>query len=155
MGADRAVPYTSEDETSTKRSTGVARIASSRICVPSTFVVTNSDAPSRIDFSTWDSAAAFTITSTPSTSSRTSSASRMSPRMAEHVGEVLEVACVGQRVEGHDLVRRLGEQVANEPRRDEAGAAGYEHTLHPSSSATAYNGIPSTSRWILARYSPI
>ena len=47
-----------------KRSTGVRRIASSRICVPSTFVVTNSDAPSSIDFSTCDSAAAFTITST-------------------------------------------------------------------------------------------
>src|SRR5215207_4821024 len=62
-----------------KRSTGASRIASSRICVPSTFVVTNSRAPSAIDFSTCDSAAAFTITSTPSTTSRTSSSSRMSP----------------------------------------------------------------------------
>src|SRR5215213_3114471 len=62
-----------------KRSTGASRIASRRICVPSTFVVTNSRAPSAIDFSTCDSAAAFTITSTPSTTSRTSSPSRMSP----------------------------------------------------------------------------
>ena len=62
-----------------KRSTGVRRIASSRIWVPSTFVVTNSEAPSSIDFSTCDSAAALTITSTPSTSSATSAASRMSP----------------------------------------------------------------------------
>jgi hypothetical protein len=50
-----------------------------RICVPSTFVVTNSRAPSSIDFSTCDSAAALTITSTSATTSRTSSASRMSP----------------------------------------------------------------------------
>ena len=62
-----------------KRSTGVSRIASSRICVPSTFVVTNSDAPSSIDFSTCDSAAALTITSTSETRLRTSSRSRMSP----------------------------------------------------------------------------
>jgi hypothetical protein len=61
------------------RSTGASRTASSRICVPSTFVVTNSRAPSAIDFSTCDSAAAFTITSTSATTSRTSSASRMSP----------------------------------------------------------------------------
>ena len=62
-----------------KRSTGASRMASSRICVPSTFVVTNSRAPSSIDFSTCDSAAALTITSTSATTSRTSSASRMSP----------------------------------------------------------------------------
>ncbi len=62
-----------------KRSTGVSRTASSRICVPSTFVVTNSDAPSSIDFSTCDSAAALTITSTSATTWRTSSLSRMSP----------------------------------------------------------------------------
>ncbi len=67
------------DETRRKRSTGVRRIASSRICVPSTFVVTNSEAPSSIDFSTCDSAAAFTITSTSATTSSTSFASRMSP----------------------------------------------------------------------------
>src|SRR5215216_4873968 len=79
IGARSAVPYTSLEEMRMKRSTGVARIASSRICVPSTFVVTNSDAPSAIDFSTWDSAAAFTITSTSATTWRTSSASRMSP----------------------------------------------------------------------------
>ena len=62
-----------------KRSTGVRLIASRRICVPSTFVVTNSEAPSSIDFSTCDSAAAFTITSTSETISPTSSGSRMSP----------------------------------------------------------------------------
>src|SRR6266508_1574582 len=79
MGAYSAVPYTSLDEKRMKRSTGASRIASSRICVPSTFVVTNSRAPSEIDFSTCDSAAALTITSTSDTTSRTSSASRMSP----------------------------------------------------------------------------
>ena len=47
--------------------------------MPSTFVVTNSDAPDSIDFSTWDSAAAFTITSTSATTWRTRSGSRMSP----------------------------------------------------------------------------
>ena len=47
--------------------------------MPSTFVVTNSRAPSTIDFSTWDSAAAFTITSTSPTISPTSARSRMSP----------------------------------------------------------------------------
>ena len=61
------------------RSTGASRMASSRIWVPSTFVVTNSRAPSAIDFSTCDSAAAFTITSTSATTRRTSSLSRMSP----------------------------------------------------------------------------
>src|SRR5437762_1856276 len=45
-----------------KRSTGLRRIASSSTCVPSTFVVTNSEPPCSIDFSTCDSAAAFTIT---------------------------------------------------------------------------------------------
>src|SRR5207253_2158183 len=45
-----------------KRSTGASRTASSRICVPSTFVVTNSRPPSSIDFSTCDSAAAVTRT---------------------------------------------------------------------------------------------
>src|SRR5207247_2121290 len=68
------------------RSTEASRIASSRICVPSTFVVTNSDAPSSIDFSTWDSAAALTITSTSLTTSRTSSRSRMSPWTNESRG---------------------------------------------------------------------
>ena len=115
-----------------KRSTGVRRIASSRICVPSTFVVTNSDAPSSIDFSTCDSAAALTITSTPSTSSATSAASRMSPwtndeaLVAHHVGEVLEVARVRQRVERDHLVPRVRQQVADHVRGDEAGAAGDE-----------------------------
>ena len=75
-----------------KRSTGVSRIASSRICVPSTFVVTNSEAPCSIDFSTCDSAAALTITSTPSTSSRTSPASRMSPCTNESRGWLITSA---------------------------------------------------------------
>src|SRR2546423_8904020 len=79
MGARSAVPYTSLEEIRMKRSTGVSRTASRRICVPSTFVVTNSEAPSAIDFSTCDSAAAFTITSTSDTTSWTSSASRTSP----------------------------------------------------------------------------
>ena len=79
IGAASAVPYTSLDEIRMKRSTGSSRTASSSTRVPSTFVATNSDAPSAIDFSTCDSAAALTITSTPATTSRTSASSRMSP----------------------------------------------------------------------------
>ena len=63
------------------RSTGCLRIASSSTCVPTTFVVTNSAPPSAIDFDTCDSAAAFTITSTPSSAAVTSARSRMSPWM--------------------------------------------------------------------------
>ena len=80
IGSVSAVPYTSLEEIKMKRSTGRARIASSRIRVPSTFVSTNSRPPSAIDFATCDSAAAFTITSTSATTSATRSASQMSPR---------------------------------------------------------------------------
>src|SRR6476619_1663932 len=66
IGSDSAVPYTSEEEIRMNRSTGCSRIASKSTCVPTTLVVTNSTAPSSIDFDTWDSAAALTITSTPS-----------------------------------------------------------------------------------------
>src|SRR5437588_776621 len=58
MGAASAVPYTSLEEMRMKRSTGRSRIASRRICVPATFVVTNSEPPSAIDFSTCDLGAA-------------------------------------------------------------------------------------------------
>ena len=78
--------------------------------MPSTLVVTNSEAPSSIDFSTCDSAAALTITSTPSTSSATSvcvadvAVHEREPLVAHHVGEVLQVAGVGERVERDHLV---------------------------------------------------
>ena len=50
---------------------------------------------------------------------------------------------------------RVREQVADEVRRDEAGAAGDEDALRQSSSSSiVYSGLPSTSRWILPRYSP-
>ena len=104
--------------------------------MPSTFVVTNSDAPSSIDFSTCDSAAALTITSTSATTSRTSSAvadvavDEREPLVRHHVGEVLEVPRVRERVERDDLVRRRLEQVADEVRGDEPRAAGDEHALH-------------------------
>ena len=119
-------------------------------------------APSSIDFSTCDSAAALTITSTSATTSRTSSASRMSPCTNEsrswrhHVGEVLDVARVRERVERDDLVRRVRQQVADEVRRDEAGAAGDEDALCLTRAppSIVYSGRPSTSRWILPRYSP-
>ena len=56
------------------------------------------------------------------------------PLVRHHVGEVLEVARVRQRVERDDLVRRRREQMADDVRRDEAGAAGDENALaHPSS----------------------
>ena len=118
-----------------KRSTGASRIASSRICVPSTFVRTNSEPPSRIDFSTCDSAAAFTITSTFATTSRTSlgvadvSVHERQPLVRHHVGEVLDVSRVRERVERDDLVRRLRQQMTNEVRRDEAGAAGHQDSF--------------------------
>src|SRR3954451_2077 len=70
-----------------------------------------------------------------------------------HVGEVLDVAGIGQRVERDDVVRRVRQQVADEVRRDEAGAAGDEN-LFQISSAIVYRGLPSTCRWILPRYSP-
>src|SRR5262249_28369326 len=76
------------------------------------------------------------------------------PRMREHVGEVLEAARVRERVERDDLVVGRLEQVADHVRRDEPRPAGDENALH-SSSATEYKGLPSTSRWILPRYSPI
>src|SRR5207237_4814489 len=71
-----------------------------------------------------------------------------------HVGKVLHVAGVRQRVERDDLVRRVREQVADEVRRDESGAAGHEDSLAQISSAIVYRGLPSTCRWILPRYSP-
>ena len=123
-----------------KRSTGVRRIASSRICVPSTFVVTNSEAPSSIDFSTCDSAAALTITSTSATSFAHEpgvadvAVDEREPLVAHHVGEVLDVAGVRERVERDDLVVGVRQQVADEVRGDEAGAAGDEHALAHSSS---------------------
>jgi hypothetical protein len=49
--------------------------------------------------------------------------------VAHHVGEVLEVPRVGQRVDRHDLVRRVRQQVADEVRRDEPGPAGDQHAL--------------------------
>jgi hypothetical protein len=51
------------------------------------------------------------------------------PLVGHHVGEVLDVARVRERVERDDLVRRLREQVADEVGRDEPGAAGNENSL--------------------------
>ena len=139
MGACSAVPYTSLDEMRTKRSTGVSRTASRRICVPSTFVVTNSEAPSRIDFSTCDSAAAFTITSTPGHDLAHElgvadvALHEGEPLVRHHVREVLDVAGVRERVERHDLVRGRREQVPDDVRRDEPGAARHENALAHSS----------------------
>ena len=64
-----------------KRSIGWSRIASSSTWVPSTLVVTNSPPPNSIDLDTCDSAAAFTITSMPSSARVTSPTLRMSPLM--------------------------------------------------------------------------
>ena len=50
------------------------------------------------------------------------------PLVRHHVGEVLEVAGVGERVERDDLVRRRRQQMADDVRRDEPGAAGDEST---------------------------
>ncbi len=103
--------------------------------MPSTFVVTNSEAPSSIDFSTCDSAAAFTITSTPRTISLDElrvadvAVDEGEPLVPDDVREVVEVARVRERVERHDLVRRRLQQVADEVRRDEAGPAGDEDAL--------------------------
>jgi hypothetical protein len=56
------------------------------------------------------------------------------PFVAHHVGEVLEVARVGEGVERDDLVAGVRQQVADEVRRDEPGAAGDENSLAQSSS---------------------
>ena len=118
-----------------KRSTGWRRTASSRICVPSTFVVTNSEAPSSIDFCTCDSAAALTITSTLADDlldePRVANVAvhEREPLVADDVREVVQVARVRERVERHDLVRRRLEQVADEVGRDESRAAGDEDAL--------------------------
>ena len=53
-------------------------------------------------------------------------------RMADQVGEVLEVPCIGQRVERDDVVLGVLEQVPDEVRRDEPGSAGDEDALHGS-----------------------
>ena len=63
------------------RSIGSLADASSSTWVPTTLVVTNSAPPCSIDLDTCDSAAALTITSTPSSASVTSCRSRMSPLM--------------------------------------------------------------------------
>ena len=77
------------------------------------------------------------------------------PLVAEHVREVLEVTRVRQRVERDDVVRGVREQVPDDVRRDETGAAGDEDAPRQSSSSSiVYSGFPSTSRWILPRYSP-
>ena len=103
--------------------------------MPSTFVVTNSDAPSSIDFSTCDSAAALTITSTSATTLAHErgvadvAVHEREPLVPHHVGEVLDRARVGERVERHDLVRRVLEQMAHDVRRDEPRPAGDENSL--------------------------
>src|SRR4029077_4516858 len=76
------------------------------------------------------------------------------PRMTQHVGEVLQVARIGERVDGHDLVLGRVEQVADEVRRDEPRAARHQNSLH-SSSSIVYRGLPSTSRWTRPNDSPI
>ena len=94
------------------------------------------DAPSwTIDFSTWDSAAAFTITSTSRTTSRDErpvpdiAVDEGQPLVSHHVGDVVDVPRVGQRVERDDVVRGRVEEIADEARRDEPGAAGHEDAL--------------------------
>ena len=116
--------------------------------MPSTFVVTNSEPPCSIDFSTCDSAAAFTITSTSATicahELRVADVAlhEREPRVRHHVGEVLEVAGVRQRVERDDLVRRGAQQVAHEVRGDEPGAAGDEDALAICHGGTLTRGRP-------------
>jgi hypothetical protein len=75
-------------------------------------------------------------------------------RVAHHIGEVLEIACVRERVKGDDLVRCRVEQVADEVRRDEPRPACDQYALQ-SSSSIVYSGLPSTSRWIRPSDSPI
>ena len=60
------------------------------------------------------------------------------PLVAHHVGEVLEVARVGQRVERDHLVPRVGEQVADHVRGDEAGTAGDEDAFHGTPMVPAF-----------------
>ena len=109
--------------------------------MPSTFVVTNSDAPSqdrlldvrlgrgvddlvdaRHDLLDVRGVADVAL-------------DEREPLVAEQVREVGDVAGVGQRVHDHDLVIGRAQQVAAEVRADEAGAAGHEHARHSSTSS--------------------
>jgi hypothetical protein len=58
------------------------------------------------------------------------------PLVGDHVGEVLQVARVGERVQRDDLVARVGEQVPDEVGRDEPGAAGDENALLPQNQSS-------------------
>ena len=110
--------------------------------MPSTLVVTNSDAPSRIDFSTCDSAAAFDdhVDASHHLAHQPRVADvpvhELEPRVAHHLGEVLEIARVGERVERDHIVFAVREQVADQVRRDEPRAAGDQDTAHESSLST-------------------
>ena len=119
--------------------------------MPSTFVVTNSLAPSTIDFSTCDSAAALTITSTSPDDLADERAvadvavHEREALVAHHVGEVVDVARVRERVERDDVVGRRRQQVADEVRRDEPRAAGHEDALAHGRRLYRRAGPPETS----------
>ena len=122
--------------------------------MPSTFVVTNSEAPSldrlldvRLGRGVDDHVDALDELAHERRVADVAVHEREA-RVAHHVGEVLEVAGVGERVERHDLVRGRLEQVADEVRRDEPRTARDQHALAHSSSSIVYSGLPSTSRWI-------
>src|SRR5690348_8603087 len=106
----------------TKRSTGWRRTASSSTWVPTTLVVTNSAAPSTIDFCTWDSAAALTTASTPETTASTCAASFDVALDAHHVlAEQPEDEPLHRQHEEHQRGQEgeTGEVVLDDP---EAGA---------------------------------
>src|SRR5207244_8512367 len=63
-----------------------------------------------------------------------------------HVAQVFKAAGVRERVEQHDLVRRLRQQIADEVGGDESGTAGHENALQPNSLSIVYKGRRSTSR---------
>ena len=52
------------------------------------------------------------------------------PLVLHHVGQVVDVARVGEGVHRHDLVLGGVEQVADHVRRDEPGAAGHQYPFH-------------------------
>jgi hypothetical protein len=56
------------------------------------------------------------------------------PLVPDHVGEVVHVARVRQRIERDDVVRGRREQVAHEVGGDEPGAPGDQHPLAQTSS---------------------
>ena len=118
-----------------KRSTGCWRIASSKICVPSTFVVTNSRRACldrlldvRLGSCVDDHVHLRDDLAHELGIADVAVDERM-PLVRADRREVVHAARIGQRIERDDLAGRRLEDVADEVRRDESRAAGDQNSL--------------------------